>query len=186
MRLFQIGPRTTRPRTAFQPMEARQGSESRRISPREERGSRHSSAKISLSLQTFGHVLNWMGAHLTRFAKAPGPSRRHENAEVPKWNQGAAGLSILTLAVAHISVFAQAPCALPTESGRSLIASETFSSKSPPTRRLTCGEKDGSLLQPGVHALAPYCAAYDRNRPNLHPGESTCDRASPRSVPVAP
>jgi|HubBroStandDraft_2_1064218.scaffolds.fasta_scaffold11089_3 hypothetical protein len=63
--------------------------------------------KMSLSPQTFGHVLNRCVACGPGYQKFQAPASQLEYADVPKWNRGAARLFVLTLVSETISRFAQ-------------------------------------------------------------------------------
>jgi hypothetical protein len=63
---------------------------------------------------------------------------------------------------------------------------KTFSPESPRTCGLMRGKNDGSLPQPSVHVLAPYCAAYDSNRSNLRSRRIKLWRGISRFRPGSP
>ncbi len=77
------------------------------ISPNKSATAAKRLVEISLSLQTFGHVLNRCAAREWAYQKFQAPALRRENTDVPKWNRGAARLFVLTLVAELISRFAQ-------------------------------------------------------------------------------
>jgi hypothetical protein len=110
MSSFQIGRSTKEAMTALPPMDSRQ---SFRIEVNFAGENRDCSARlvtISLSPQTFGYVLNLIERSGRRSLKIAHFISAVKKRRVPKWNQGAVGLSILTLVVAGTLLFAQAPC----------------------------------------------------------------------------